>query len=89
MPSVSKKGTPETDMFFIIESLSIYFEKILDLMDEPLKNYSKLEWFKFKELLTSPDYSPCKCFSYANSVKLIKPSPIVKVATVNLGTLSD
>ncbi|KAL4483847.1 hypothetical protein ABPG72_006222 [Tetrahymena utriculariae] len=87
--STTQKRNSDTDLFFIIESLTIYFEKILEIMDEPLKNYSKTEWFKFKELLTSPDLSPCKCFSYANSLKLVKPQPIVKVATFNLGDLGD
>ncbi|EAR89932.2 hypothetical protein TTHERM_00561230 (macronuclear) [Tetrahymena thermophila SB210] len=87
--SATQKRNSDTDLFFIIESLTIYFEKILEIMDEPLKNYSKTEWFKFKELLTSPDLSPCKCFSYANSLKLVKPQPIVKVATFNLGDLGD
>ncbi|KAL4437702.1 hypothetical protein ABPG74_012377 [Tetrahymena malaccensis] len=87
--SATQKRNSDTDLFFIIESLTIYFEKILEIMDEPLKNYSKTEWFKFKELLTSPDLSPCKCFSYANSLKLVKPQPVVKVATFNLGDLGD
>lgn len=62
-----------TDIFFVIESINVFMEKLLELFDEPVLAYAKSEWLKYKDLLTSSDFSPLKCFSYSNAVTITKP----------------
>jgi len=62
-----------TDIFFVIESVNVFMEKLLELFDEPVLAYAKTEWLKYKDILTSADFSPLKCFSYSNAVTITKP----------------
>jgi len=62
-----------TDLFFVVESVNVFIEKLLELFDEPVLAYAKTEWLKYKDILTSADFSPLKCFSYSNAVTITKP----------------
>lgn len=68
-----KKGSSETDLFFVIEGVMTFIEKMVDaVLDDPTKMYFKAEYAKFKDILTSPEFSACACFSYSNSLKFVK-----------------
>lgn len=74
-------SSADTDLFFIIESVTIFVEKLIDVLEEPLLKYSKSEWSKFKDLLTSSNLNPCSCFSYANALRLSRPATAAAVAS--------
>ena len=73
-----------TDIFFVIESVNVFIEKLLELFDEPVLAYAKTEWLKYKEILTSAEFSPLKCFSYSNAVTITKPFNPILVAPTNV-----
>lgn len=75
-----------SDLFFLIESVSIFIDKAFDVLPEDyLRSYLKQEWHHLKELLTAPELVPIKCYSYSNNLKLYAPYPQIPVATLSLG----
>lgn len=74
----------ETELFFLIDSVAVFVEKLIEITDDPIKSYAKQEWYKFKDLLTASQFSPLKCFSYSNALILSKQISAIPIATFRL-----
>ncbi len=58
-----------SDYFFVVESFKTFFEKLLNIINDPNGRIAK-EWLKFKEVLISKDCSASSVYLYVSTLTL-------------------
>ena len=73
-----------SDYFFVVESFKTFFEKMLNIINDP-KGRIATEWLKFKEVLISKDCSASSVYLYVSTLVLspeeenFEPNKIIKL----------
>jgi len=67
------KGLENSDLFFIVESFKIFFEKVLNIISDP-SGIAIQEWLKYKDVLSSKDVSPSSIYLYSQSLNIVPQS---------------
>lgn len=70
MSTLGSKQFTESDFFFLIESFTIFYEKMLSYYENEGKKLANNHWVQFKSKLMDKNVTTSQIFAFCNNIKV-------------------